>query len=434
MSELIFNYKNSALVSKAQLERIFASLKARLNELRQISKQPNGHQPEHIINLAFDKNILVRIKTVLKNRISKRLRYVLVIGIGGSNLGAQAVYEARRVGREQSPQLIFLDTVDPLKIAVASKIVGQTLKHPEEILVLIITKSGITTETIVNAELILKTLLKSKSSNKDRVIVLTESNSPLWSVAEAQGFPCLPHEAVGGRYAIFSSVGLLPLSVAGLDVNSFLRGAQKMRTRCLSPKLTLNPAALSAIILYWQWRQGKTINDNFFFQPELESLGKWYRQLMAESLGKKRNVKNKVVHAGITPLVSIGSTDLHSMAQLYLGGPRDKITSFVFSEQGVATEKISSPRYFPKIIPALAGKDAGGVMKAIYAGVMAAYRKEKLPFTEVRLPDIFEESLGSFMQFKMMEIIFLAHLLEVNPFDQPQVNLYKNQIQKLLNG
>ena len=151
--------------------------------------------------------------------------------------------------------------------------------------------------------------------------------------------------------------------------------------------------------------------NEFYFAPELESLGKWYRQLVGESLGKSHDV-------GITPIVSIGSTDLHSMAQLYFGGPRDKFTNLirVENEQGTA---------------ALA-KSFFKIMNAIYGGVRAAYIKNQLPFTEIIFEDISEHTLGAYMQFKTMEIMYLGRLMDVNAFDQPAVEDYKEETRKLL--
>ena len=188
---------------------------------------------------------------------------------------------------------------------------------------------------------------------------------------------------------------------------------------------------VSAAVLFENFRMGKTINDNFIFHPELESLGKWHRQLMAESLGKGTEGEGGTVRVGITPTVSLGSIDLHSLGQLYVAGPRDKFTTFVWSasqdRSGVSTERV-----FPALAPEVKGKSFAEIMRAIYEGVKKTYIREGLPFVEIVLKDTSPYSLGEFMQFKMIETMFLGRLLDVNPFDQPNVESYKVETKKLL--
>jgi glucose-6-phosphate isomerase len=206
-----------------------------------------------------------------------------------------------------------------------------------------------------------------------------------------------------------------------------------MRKKCISKDAEKNPAVLSAIAIFHNYKKGYKINDNFFFNPELESLGKWYRQLMGESIGKEKNIFNKTVHIGITPTVSIGSTDLHSVGQLYLGGPKDKYTNFIWIKQ--ASEiAVPKKRIFPKLIEQITAKTAKTILNAILRGVKIAYTKQNLPFSETTLEENSEKHIGEYMQFKMMEIMFLANLLKINAFDQPNVENYKKETKKILNS
>ena len=190
---------------------------------------------------------------------------------------------------------------------------------------------------------------------------------------------------------------------------------------------------VSAAVLFENFRMGKTINDNFIFHPELESLGKWYRQLLGESIGKEHDRDMKVVRIGITPTVSIGSTDLHSVGQLYLGGPEDKLTTFISAEFNKRGNAIT-PEVFAGAEEGIAGKKPADVAEAILKGVKIAYEKKGLPFMEVLLPDITPASLGAFMQWKMMEMMYLGELFNVNPFDQPNVESYKTETKSILNS
>jgi glucose-6-phosphate isomerase len=159
------------------------------------------------------------------------------------------------------------------------------------------------------------------------------------------------------------------------------------------------------------------------FSTDLESLGKWYRQLMAESIGKKG--------IGLTPTVSIGSTDLHSMVQLYLGGPKDKLTNFVSAHFNTELKVPYYPEY-NELVPHLQKKELNHIMHAILYGTKAAYKKHKRPFTETRLDGKNAYAIGAYLQLKMTEIIMLAHLFKVNPFDEPEVESYKKETRHVL--
>jgi len=232
---------------------------------------------------------------------------------------------------------------------------------------------------------------------------------------------------------------MFPLLLAGFDIDALIAGARKMRDICLLSDVVKNPALLSSTLLYLHStiagqdeKQSISINDNFFFNPQLESLGKWYRQLMGESIGKRMDTSGNIVRAGLTPTVSIGSTDLHSIAQLYLGGPLDKFTSFVYAPESINIARVPAESVFPLLAKAYADKDFSEIMNAIFSGTKEAYRKNKLPFMEVILPEISEEILGQYLQWKMMEMMFLAKLLNVNAFDQPRVEDYKKETRRFL--
>jgi glucose-6-phosphate isomerase len=233
-------------------------------------------------------------------------------------------------------------------------------------------------------------------------------------------------DQVGGRYSILSAVGLFPLALAGINIEGLRRGAANMRDICgKKTSSEENPAMISASILYLLSREGKNINDNFIFLPQFESMGKWYRQLMGESIGKEGK--------GITPTVSMGSVDLHSVAQLYLDGPNDKITTFITGT--TALEYVSVPESLTyNIVPAIRGKKIFDIMQAIVGGTMIAYHNQGRAYTHIGFEKLDEESMGEFMQFKMLEMMYLGKLFQVNTFDQPAVEIYKVETKKLLEG
>lgn len=403
------------------------SLSGCIEQLNQVARAKDYGLSEGFINLPADRNLLNQVEETCRSKVSDSLKYIIVIGIGGSNLGTKAIYDALRgyfdsLEPEKFPKIIFADTTDPEFSERLIELVKNKVKNPEEILVNIITKSGNTLETTANANLVLGALLNKFKNIASRVVVTTDFKSRLWRNAEKASLSLLSVPAkVGGRFSIFSAVGLLPLAVSGLTIKKLLSGARNMTEQCLADNALKNPAAISAIVLFLNYRRGKTINDNFFFHPELESMGKWYRQLLAESIGKD--------NVGITPTVSVGSTDLHSVGQLNLGGPKDKITTFVWSENSAFVEPPSGAE---KMGLRPISRPFGEITSAILESTKNAYRGKELPFIEIVLPDLSLESLGEFMQFKMLEIYFLAKLFNVNAFDQPEVELYKKETRQLL--
>ena len=291
------------------------------------------------------------------------LKYFVLVGIGGSNLGAKAVYEAlRKPG--QTPEMLFADTVSPI---TQERIIAK-LKNAskDEILLNYVSKSGTTLESKVNFELLKEYAGEIVDTYKDLEFDKT----------------------IGGRFSVLTEVGLFPLRTCGFDTETMLRGKA-------------DAGEGNAQWLYDQLQAGMAVHDMFLFNPELESLGKWYRQLLGESTGKDGK--------GFVPTVSIGTTDLHSALQRTLGGPKNIATTFVFARQP--------------------GDDT---MNILYEATKKSYKNHNLPFQEYVMPRLDEYELGKFMETKMREIVSLAHLMGVNPFDQPNVEDYKAEARKLL--
>jgi glucose-6-phosphate isomerase len=328
---------------------------------------------------------------------------------------------------------LYADTVDSDLINEIIKIIESVLKKGENIIINGVSKSGGTTETIANFEILVEMLKKYKKDYEKYVIVTSDKNSKYWKYAREKGFDLLEiPKKVGGRYSVFSSVGLFPLGLLGVDIDLLLKGAYDMKSRCLDNNLLKNPAVISSTLHYLHYKKGKNIHDLFLVGNDLESVGKWYRQLMGESIGKEFNKKEKRVFEGITPTISLVSVDLHSMAQIYLGGPYDKFTTFVNVKQNNSEVVIPNIDEYSKLVDVIQGKKLKQVMDAILIGVQTAFKKGKRPFMEIILPDKSEYSIGQLLQFNMMEMIYLGFLLNVNPFDQPNVEDYKIETRKIL--
>lgn len=434
-----FEYKKNSLLNDSVIAKEAKKILPYVKHLQDVVAKNDYSFPESSMNLAADSELLKKV-LALKNSLStKNLKYIIDIGIGGSNLGTKAIYDALYgfydvLEPNRFPKMLFADTTNPQFFSKLQTFIETYVTSPEEIIINAISKSGGTTETTANMEIIADMVVKKfGKEGLKRLVITTDDGSKLWHAAKKLDLHIfVMPKSVGGRYSVLSAVGLLPLSLLGVNIESLRAGALKARKAGISDVVGNNPSLLSAIILYLHAKEGCTINDNFLFNQEMESVGKWYRQLMGESIGKEHDLQNKVVHAGITPTVSIGSTDLHSVGQLYLGGPRDKVTTFISAKKTEGDVTIPQNPLMPGLVEGIYGKKASDIMAAILGGVKAAYSNQKLPFMEVVLENISEESIGEFLQFKMIEMMYLGKLLNVNTFDQPHVELYKIETKKLL--
>lgn len=434
--DLIDFNDNNCLVSKKDLAIIFEKLK---NEIINI-KDSLDHEYEDkygSINLPNDYDMVKKIKNLIEIKKKLNPKYIIVIGIGGSNLGTLAIQEAL-LGKyynlkDSNIKIFYADTVDSDQLNDIIDIIEPALKKGEKILINCISKSGGTTETISNFEIFIDIIQKYIKEYKKYIIVTTDEDSKFWRFAKEKGFDVLGiPKNVGGRYSIFSAVSLFPLGLIGLNIDKILEVALAMRDICLSLNIDKNIASRSACYIYKYYKMGFNIHDLFLFSPDFESIGKWYRQLIGESIGKEYNKDNKQIFCGITPTVSIGSTDLHSMAQLYLGGPYDKFTTFIKINKNKSTLKLPNFDEYSTLVNNIQQKKISEIMDAIFYGTKKSYKKGKRPFLEIVFPDKYESSIGQFLQYKMIEIMYLGFLLNVNPFDQPNVEDYKNETKSVL--
>jgi glucose-6-phosphate isomerase len=429
-------FSQASGIPQEDLEKLHPSLLEEIARMNEAIK--HGYEDDHAsLHLLEDNDSLRTIKTLVNEKRKLKPTYLVVVGIGGSNLGTIAVQEAvlgRLYNQREPPtKILYADTVDADLLESIIVLIEPVLKKGGNILINGVSKSGGTTETIANFEVLVEVLKQYKRDWQQYIVVTTDKNSRYWSLAQNQEFSLLEIPSkVGGRFSVFSAVGFFPLGMIGIDIDALVSGAQAMKKRCLSPQIDNNPAALGASLSYSQYKKGKNIHDLFLFSTDLESLGKWYRQLLGESIGKEYNMKGKQVFTGITPIVSIGSTDLHSMAQLSLGGPFDKFTTFVRVEHNKAVVQVPNLPEYASLVQGIQGRSLDDIMQAILQGVQGAYRKGNRPYAEIVLPDKTAYSIGQFMQFQMMQIMYLGALCDVNPFDQPNVETYKYGTRKIL--
>jgi glucose-6-phosphate isomerase len=437
MDQITFSYEKTCRLQPAELHDTVKELNSEIERITQ-SLTVKAATDYAFARVPFDEVALQKIQTVVQQKKALQPAAIVVIGIGGSNLGTVAVQQALygQFYNEQQPgtKIYYVDTVDSDRTMDIVLLMEQELQQEKNIILNIVSKSGTTLETLANAEVFFA-LLKQyrKEIYHEYVVVTTDKDSPLWQLGKQEHFTCLEvPESIGGRFSVFTAVSLFPLGLIGVDIQQLLQGAAQATQWCTQGVTHENPAAVSAAILKLHYFNKIIIHDTFLFSSDLESVGKWYRQLLAESIGKEFDHDGRVVEVGITPTVSIGSTDLHSVGQLYLGGPRDKFISFVAVDVNNSEVIIPEQTLSQKCSKHLAGKSFAIILDAILQGVSAAYMQAQRPYASWRIPAKKPLYIGQFLQCKLFEVVYLGYLLNINPFDQPNVEKYKQETGRIL--
>ena len=370
---------------------------------------------------------------------------VLVVGIGGSALGAYALDVAMRgphpvqIGlgkakgksREPKPRLVVLDNVDPGFLAAALERV-----NPRRALACVIAKSGSTAETLSTFLIVREWLGKALGKRaRSRIVAVTDAHKgDLLAIAKQEQYPLffVPGN-VGGRFSVFTPVGLVPAALIGLDIGKLMAGAADTNLLAWSRDFDHNLALASAAVHHaLNARRGKAIEVVYAYSSFLWGAAFWYRQLWAESLGKRVNRKGEVVETGQTPVAALGVTDQHSQSQLYMEGPRDKMVTFWSVEKSRADVKI--PRDFRNFDSCgyLGGKKMSELFQAEMRATEAALTEAGRPNCRWTLPRVDEYTVGAFFQTLEFQTAFAGELYGVDAFDQPGVELGKKLTYGLL--
>ncbi len=436
MKSIVFDYENSGQISNREFNGLQSTLSGEVE--RMSAARAQGYDSDYAsINLSFDEDLVKTVCVTVRDKKSLHPTTLVVIGIGGSNLGTIAVLEALRgrfYNEHQDSKVYFADTVDSDTIASIAELVERELATGNNILLNVISKSGKTTETIANFEIFLEILKRHRPYNYHQfVVATTDQDSALWHLARKEEYTVLTIPAlVGGRYSVFSAVGLFPLCFLDIDIKKLMEGARAGYEMSTQKIVAANAAATSALLLATHYHAGKMIHDTFLFSVALESVGAWYRQLSAESIGKAQTRDGDDIHVGLLPTISIGSTDLHSVAQLYLAGPINRFTTFIAVEKNNTDLTLPNCQEFESIVPNIQGASLATIMNAILHGTQKAYANQNLPFVTWNVPEKSAYYIGQFMQIKMIEIMYLGFLLNINPFDQPEVEKYKTETRRIL--
>ena len=349
---------------------------------------------------------------------------IAIVWIGGSNLGTMAIHHALGAVTPMRKQVFFFDTTDPFDSTNNLFHIRKRLDAGEKILITVISKSGGTTETLAFSAWITH-ILEKEYPDQVQILSISNPDSALDRLSVEQNWSRLSiPEKVGGRFSVFSAVGLFPLAFIGIDIEKLLFWARKALEDFFSAPYD-HIATTVATDLHDNFPE-RNIFEHWFFAKKLENLGKWYRQLLAESIGKVR--ENDSV--GITPVNAIGTIDLHSVAQLSIAHPNDRSVAIVSERYQDEVIVLDSP--FLSILPHLHGKTFGQIMSAARNGFSEALKDQRVPVYEYTINTDDEYDIGYWMQTKMLEVALLAELFGINGFDQPNVEDYKKGMEREL--
>ncbi len=349
------------------------------------------------------------------------------MGIGGSYLGAQAVIAALvrpLAGEKQIPRVFFAGQ------NMSSGYIHDLLSAIdfEKTWVNVISKSGTTTEPSLAFRLLYRKLIEAVGEKNTalRVVATTDAHrGALRQMAFQKGFQTfvIPDD-VGGRFSVLTPVGLLPIAVAGVDIDALLAGARDMAELCRKNKFAENPVLQYAAVRNILLRQGKVIEILANFDPALHYVGEWWKQLFGESEGKDGK--------GIFPATVDLSTDLHSLGQLIQDGQRNIFETFVIVKK--AAESLPIPMDGDDFdgLNYLAGSDLAHVNEKAYQATAAAHLDGGCPNMTLTLPELNAYYLGQLLYFFEYAVAISGYLLNVNPFNQPGVETYKKNMFTLL--
>jgi glucose-6-phosphate isomerase len=334
--------------------------------------------------------------------------------------------------RDHYPRLFVLDNVDPRSVAgLLDRLdLRRTLFN-------VVSKSGSTAETMSQYLVVEGRLheVLGEEPTKGHFLFTTDPEAGiLRKIANEEGVPALEVPGnVGGRFSVLSAVGLLPAAIVGIDIGEVLSGAREMSERCRTPILAKNPAGILATLLHHaDVSMGASIHVLMPYCDRLRSFAAWFQQLWAESLGKAKDREGRDVNRGPTPLPALGATDQHSLLQLLMEGPRDKVV--IFAGVGGARDPVEVPR-IREDLPALSylgGHTLEGLLDTERRATMEALRQQGRPSLSIDLDDLNPHTLGALFMLFQVATVYAGSLYGIDPLNQPGVELSKRLTYGLL--
>jgi len=465
---LSFDYSNSLLpitgITQTQLDGMAPQLNAARREILEVDaglwegggdvpaeKEPLDagflHLPARLLaeyGNDRDNSELHQILTTAK-RLRETVDRVVVLGIGGSYMGARALMEScrepyynelSRADRGGSPRIYFEgNNIDNDSSQGLLHLLGNgrpATGVDDRWGIVVISKSGGTLETAAAFRIFLRALKDSCGGDAEKMASLvtpvTGDSGKLFDLATALG--CKEKfrvpDGVGGRFSILSAVGLLPAAIMGIDIIALLRGAAAMTERFATAAPGDNPVLdFTAVCRLMELNRGANIRLLSMWAKGLESVGLWYDQLLAESIGK--------AELGATPLTVVNTRDLHSRAQQHQEGRRDKmITNVILENWQTDPLAIGETGHNQDELDSMASRTLPELMSAAIEGTNQAYRDDNRPTADITLPASDASSIGQFLQMMMIATVLEGRLMGVNPYGQPGVEGYKQNMKRIL--
>ncbi len=441
---LELNWKNTdeAVIGKEHginVKKEFESYKSKVSDIVSdiYSNKSTAGKWLAWMNLGYNEELIKEINEYAQS-VKGKFDNLLVLGIGGSALGGIAVTEALlkpywnvldKEQRNNMPRIFFVDNIDPDQIQGLLDILDI-----KKTLVNVITKSGSTAETMSAFMIIKEMLEKELGSNYKKNIVATTDieKGILRQIADEEGLKSfVVPDDVGGRFSVFSAVGLLPFALVGIDIAEILKGVRDMDKALSSTDINNNIAAQNALIHYLMDEKGKNLSVMMPYSSRLRFVSDWYVQLWSESLGKDKDLDGNNVNVGPTPIKALGATDQHSQIQLYNEGPNDKLINFIRVKEFDNTLEI--PEVFQNTgISYLGGKTINDLNNAEADSTRVALNDYKRPNVTITLPKVNEYYLGQILYMLEVQTAIAGALYNIDTFNQPGVEQAKNYTYALM--
>ncbi|MGN0505153.1 MAG: glucose-6-phosphate isomerase [Lachnospiraceae bacterium] len=430
--KVTFDYSTAKkFVSEEEVKRLEKTVLLAKDELVNGTGAGNDFLGWIDLPVNYDKEEFARIEAAAK-RIRQDSEVLLVIGIGGSYLGARAAIEFLRhsfynsVSKEirKTPEIYFVgNNISSTYISHLIEVIGD-----RDFSINIISKSGTTTEPAIAFRVFKKLLIEKygKEAAAKRIYATTDkAKGALKNLATAEGYESfVVPDNVGGRFSVLTAVGLLPIAVSGADIKALMDGAADMRTTCLTKPYQENDSLLYAAVRNLLLRKGKSIEILANYEPSLHYVNEWWKQLYGESEGKDKR--------GIFPAAVDLTTDLHSMGQFIQDGQRTMFETVMELDTPTREIVLEEEEVDLDGLNYLAGKTVDFINKSAMKGTMLAHTDGDVPNLKVVIPAQDEFSLGQLFYFFEFACGVSGYILGVNPFDQPGVESYKKNMFALL--
>ncbi len=387
-----------------------------------------------------DQQTVEEIKNYTK-KVEGKYNDIIVLAIGGSSLGTICLQQSLThlfqnqlnkkspVTSHQSPNLHVLDNIDP----VLMKEIQDIIELPKTLFI-VVTKSGGTPETLSEYFYFRSLTDQANLDAKDHFVFITDPKKGLLrKIANEQNIPAFEvPPSVGGRFSVQTPVGLLPAALIGIDIDKLIKGLQTMRDNFLSENFETNLPFQIATMQYMLNQKGKIMNVIMPYSQRLIRFADWYRQLLAESIGKEKNDAGETVHTGITPINALGATDQHSQSQLYNEGPNDKF--FMLIRVNSFGVNVPIPNLHPdeEAVNYIKNTSFEELINIELQATAESFTQNNRPNITIEIEQVNAETLGQLFMLFEGATAFLGEYFGINAFNQPGVELAKINTKKLL--